>query len=93
MLTGETSGVKLTKVYEVVDGQQVDLHAGDVLESDGYQGQDADAGGTRWESEQKQPMALVDVAPATIKSIAQIQPNHIAVRTTAANESLWSKQA
>ena len=42
LLTGETSGVKLTKVYEVVDGQQVDLHAGEVLESEGYQGQDAD---------------------------------------------------
>lgn len=42
LLTGETSGVKLTKVYEMVDGQQVDLHAGDVLESEGYQGQDAD---------------------------------------------------
>jgi len=40
-LTGETSGVKLTKVYEMVDGQHVDLHAGDVLESEGYQGQDA----------------------------------------------------
>jgi len=41
MLTGDTSGAKLTKVYQVVDGQHIDLQAGDVLENEGYLGQDA----------------------------------------------------
>jgi hypothetical protein len=71
-----------------VDGQQIDLQAGDVLEDEGYRGQDADADGTRRKSEQKQPMALVEIATTAIKSIAVIQSNHSAIRATAANESL-----